>query len=159
MAELTAAILSAVIETVLVDPNNRIGGNLLGQYTLEGGQTLTAITIGNPGAVRSTTGLEVVIPLMPTPAVGGTDHHLDVQNRWDITLVEHLTPPVRSPKLPEAIRRLQTLFTFYMGKTVSGVFVDADTLLGSYPQYTLTVFSNQFIDVRPLLSAYAQGLT
>jgi hypothetical protein len=54
------------IETLLTDPDNRLGGNLLGTYQSGGRDSEPAIRVGDPPRRFSNSGLEVVILALPT---------------------------------------------------------------------------------------------
>jgi hypothetical protein len=154
----TARYLSEVVETVLSDPNNKIGGNLLGTYDDGMGHIRPAISIGNPGTIKTVKGLEVITPLIPDTEAAGVDSYSLNTSRWDILLIQRDLPPLRSPNLPEAVERLTGLFVQLFNGVVNAVFVDADTLLGSYPQCTFTFSSVEYIDFQRFQTIYAQGL-
>jgi hypothetical protein len=154
----TGRYLSEVIETILTDPNNKIGGNLLGTYDDGMGHTRTAISIGNPGTIKTVTGLEVITPLLPNTESAGVDSFSLNTSRWDILLIQRDPPPLRSPTLPDAVERLTGLFIQLFNGVANAIFVDADTLLGSYPQCTFTFSSVEYIDFLKFQTIYAQGL-
>lgn len=158
MMAIVAAELAQVIERVLTDPDNKIGGNLLGTYTYENDVVLPAITVGNPGGVIKAEGLEVVIPLMPSTSDVGMTDEINRVARWDITLLQRDPVPLRSPTLPDAIDRLNPFFAFSFGGEISGVFVDADTVLGSYPQYSFSFFEDTAIDTSRLVRQFLGGI-
>lgn len=153
-----ASELSEMIEKVLIDPNGKLGGRLLGTYTYENNWQIPAITIGNPGNVVKAEGLEVVIPLMPATDEGGMSEEVDQVQRWDVLLVQRDPAPLQSPALPEAVERLSALFNFSFQGRVSGAFVDADTVLGSYPQYTFTFWADSARDTSTLVRKFQQGI-
>lgn len=53
------------IWTLLADPDNDLGGNLLGTYTTKGNKTYDSIWVGDPPMSFVVSGLEVIIQRIP----------------------------------------------------------------------------------------------
>lgn len=140
----TALKLRAIIEQLLVDPGNKLGGNLLGTYTYESGFTESAIAVGNPPNDIEIEGLECLLPLFPDTKNEWTTVAVHSEETWDLVLVQRNGTESASPTLPAAVDRLRRFFA-----VSEGVYIPQDDVLGSYPQYRL---SFTISDLHPIIN-------
>jgi hypothetical protein len=64
-------------------------GDLLGNYTYEGGQTLPAIAIGHRGDRIEVSGLEVIVDRIPRYTHQGTTSGVHTEQYWGVRLAAH----------------------------------------------------------------------
>lgn len=135
---MTAIELLDVLTNLLVDPENKIGGNLLGTYTYESGESGPAIAVGTPSDDIQVIGLECNIPLVADATTEWAGVSVLSQESWDVSLIQRETAITaegypESPKLPAAVDRLKRFLV-----SSEGVYLPADDLLETYPQYRIT---------------------
>lgn len=141
---ISALKLRNIIEQLLVDPENKLGGNVLGVYRYESGLVEPALAVGNPPNDIEIEGLECQLPLFPDTRTEWTTVAVHSEETWDIILIQRNGTDDPSPMLPAAVDRLRRFFV-----VSEGVYTPQDDILGSYPQYRLTF---QISDLHPIIN-------
>lgn len=128
---ITSIDLQNVLKVLLGDPNNQLGGSLLGTYTYEdSGLVEPSISIGNPPDDIKVVGLEVILPLFPDTVNEWTTENVHTVETWHIDLYQRTPIEGQSMTLPAAVHRLRCYF-----KSSSGSNIPQAQILGNYPGY------------------------
>lgn len=147
----TAIHIQEVLMKLLGDPDDKLGGSLIGNYLYESGLVEPAIAIGNPPNNIDIQGLECLLPLFPDTSTYWTTTSVHSEETWDILLVQRPPPEGQFFTLPAAVDRLRRFFV-----SSEGVYTPQDDVFGSYPQYRLTFKRS---DLRPIINKVVQFCT
>jgi hypothetical protein len=134
---MTPEQMKTALTELFTDPNNKVGGNILGTYTLPGGSVVPAIGNGQVPDDWAVTGVEAILPIVEQGETSWRVRHVVKEQRWEVYLVYHPpVPPADGTPVEGDERQLRTVvdrLERFLANSVT-VAVPADDVLGTLPQ-------------------------
>jgi hypothetical protein len=95
-AKAHSSIILERVSAVLIDRQNKLGGNILGEYRKKNGVLIPAACTGDPPTGWAVSGLELIVGILPVAGEsehrnnpGGVDGQVTVTGLWQVDLRQH----------------------------------------------------------------------
>lgn len=126
---MTPEQMKTALTQILTDPDNKVGGNILGTYTLPGGSVVPAIADEQVPDDWEVHGVEAILPIIEGGETSWRVRHVVKEQRWDVQLVQWPPAEGEPNRLRAVVDRLERILAHSFT-----VAVPADDLLGTLPQ-------------------------